>query len=131
MVSAAVFLRGAVSASAPTARMAVREMFGRAVRAARLRRRLTRARCRYAAWHDSPVQCWHSDSPVAGNERSVTLLSNCQMVQPLLAQTARKARELLAAGAYVHQFAAHGADKEALEGAVVAVEQLSASYATL
>lgn len=73
---------------------------------------------------------WHS-AGFNDTERSMTLLSNSQMLLKPLNSTVHKAWEMFASRAYVHQYSKHGISEDDFVDSFVSLEQVIKNYAGL
>jgi len=90
-----------------------------------------KARSLYADWSlasGSPLTIRGSSRRFEGLDRSISLLSNSQSPVRLLDSVLDKGSELKEAGAFLHQYQAHGLGSEELTNAIASLEQVLSDY---
>ncbi|CAM9247334.1 unnamed protein product [Ectocarpus sp. 12 AP-2014] len=90
-----------------------------------------RSRGLYAGWCPTPLMECRSPLRLHGHERAISLLSNSQAVLGVLETAVGRSRDMFSAGAYVHQYALFGAEREDFEEAFLGVEQAVENYRSL
>ena len=79
----------------------------------------------------SSVRVDHSSHKANGYEHSGALFSNSQTILPILQRVNSKATELFRAGAYLHQYEAHGITKDDFKHSFLEVGQVIQDYRSL
>ena len=82
----------------------------------------------YAGWSPSPLLVASSPAGLGRYEMAAALLSNCQSGAAPVARSLGRAEGMLAAGAFVHQYAAHGVERGDLEAAFARAEDVVETY---
>ncbi|CAM9213414.1 unnamed protein product [Ectocarpus fasciculatus] len=90
-----------------------------------------RSRGLYAGWSPTPLMECRSPLRLHGHERAISLLSNSQAVLGVLETAVGRSRGMFSAGAYVHQYAQFGAERDDFEEAFLGVEQAVENYRSL
>eukprot|EP00903_Cladosiphon_okamuranus_P019688 g18092.t1 len=85
----------------------------------------------YAGWSPAPLMECRSPLRLHGHDRGISLLSNSQAVLRVLETAVDKSRGMYAAGAYLHQYAQFGAERDDFEEAFLGVGQAVENYRSL
>eukprot|EP00752_Nemacystus_decipiens_P004938 g4494.t1 len=85
----------------------------------------------YAGWSSTPLMECRSPLRLYGHERGISLLSNSQAVLRVLETAVGKSRGMYSAGAYVHQYAQFGTERDDFEEAFLGLGQAVENYRSL
>ncbi|TRZ02281.1 hypothetical protein DNTS_003177 [Danionella cerebrum] len=87
----------------------------------------------YVPWlqTENSFSTWNSSVPLNGYEKSATLISNSQSLLKPLDSIVRKAWDMFASRAYVHQYTKFGISEEDFLDSFTALEQIISSYTHL
>ncbi|XP_032897971.1 tubulin delta chain isoform X2 [Amblyraja radiata] len=87
----------------------------------------------YTSWMpvDSAFNIWRTPTSFNKYEKSATLVSNSQCLLKPLDSAVKKAWDMFASRAYVHQYTKHGISEEEFLDSFTTMEQVIASYSNL
>ena len=78
-----------------------------------------------------PLIASYDNAQLGGHEKMAALLTNSQCVVRPLDSMLEKAQRMFDAGAYVHQYEAHGVERSTFEDAFTCLEQVVQNYRSL
>jgi hypothetical protein len=82
----------------------------------------------YPIWSIDPVSVATSSEPFGRYEMATGLLSNCQSTIMPASRALTRAYNMYSAGAYLHQYFAHGMEAESFDMAFARVEDVISRY---